>query len=85
MSRTILLVDDDRRLRDLLKDYLNEKNLKVFTCKDLIEADKVKLIVIPPIDAVNYGRTVGYDIIEHLPTNDIKQITATKIRKKLKL
>ena len=30
MSRTILLVDDDRRLRDLLKDYLNEKNLKVF-------------------------------------------------------
>jgi|TARA_Y100001963_G_C6765091_1_gene441764 cytidyltransferase-like protein len=53
--------------------------------KDLIEEDKVKLIVIPPIDSVNYGRTVGYDIIEHLPPNDIKQITATKIRKKLKL
>ena len=41
MSRTILLVDDDRRLRDLLKDYLNEKNLKVFTCEDFIEAKEV--------------------------------------------
>ena len=41
MSRTILLVDDDRRLRDLLKDYLNEKNLQVFTCQDFIEAKEV--------------------------------------------
>ena len=41
MSRTILLVDDDLRLRDLLKDYLNEKNLQVFTCQDFIEAKEV--------------------------------------------
>ena len=41
MSRTILLVDDDLRLRDLLKDYLNEKNLQVFTCEDFIEAKEV--------------------------------------------
>ena len=41
MSRTILLVDDDRRLRDLLKDYLNEKKLQVFTCQDFIEAKEV--------------------------------------------
>ena len=41
MSRTILLVDDDRRLRDLLKDYLNEKNLQVFTCQDFKEAKEV--------------------------------------------
>ena len=41
MSRTILLVDDDNRLRDLLKDYLNEKNLQVFTCEDFIEAKEV--------------------------------------------
>ena len=41
MSRTILLVDDDHRLRDLLKDYLNEKNLQVFTCQDFIEAKEV--------------------------------------------
>ena len=41
MSKTILLVDDDHRLRDLLKDYLNEKNLQVFTCQDFIEAKEV--------------------------------------------
>ena len=41
MNRTILLVDDDHRLRDLLKDYLNEKNLQVFTCQDFIEAKEV--------------------------------------------
>ena len=41
MSKAILLVDDDQRLRDLLKDYLNEKNLQVFTCQDFIEAKEV--------------------------------------------
>ena len=41
MSKTILLVDDDHRLRDLLKDYLHEKNLQVFTCEDFIEAKEV--------------------------------------------
>ena len=42
MNKTILLVDDDQRLRDLLKDYLSEKNLKVFTCGDFLEAKEVE-------------------------------------------
>jgi len=41
MNSTILLVDDDHRLRDLLKDYLSEKDLKVFTCQDFTEAKEV--------------------------------------------
>ena len=41
MNRNILLVDDDHRLRDLLKDYLSEKNLKIFTCQDFAEAKAV--------------------------------------------
>tara|TARA_R110001592_G_scaffold314659_1_gene590355 strand:+ start:2229 stop:2582 length:354 start_codon:yes stop_codon:yes gene_type:complete len=53
--------------------------------KSLIEEGKVKTIIIPPIDSINYGRTVGYDIIEHTPPEKINQISATKIRKKLKL
>jgi len=53
--------------------------------KSLIEEGKVKTIIIPPIDSVNYGRTVGYDIVEHTPPEKIKQISATKIRKNLKL
>ena len=42
----------------------------------------VKVISIPPVESVNYGRDVGYDIIEHTPPADIKKISATKIRKK---
>ena len=41
MSKTILLVDDDQRLRDLLKDYLTEKKLDIFTCQDFLEAKEV--------------------------------------------
>lgn len=50
---------------------------------DLISLDKVKVIIIPDIESVNYGRGVGYDIIEHKPPNVIKKISATEIRKKL--
>ena len=28
----------------------------------------------------NYGRTVGYEVIEHVPPKDIGEISATKIR-----
>ena len=41
MKKTILLVDDDQRLRGLLKDYLNEKNFQVFTSEDFIEAKEI--------------------------------------------
>lgn len=51
---------------------------------DLIKQKKVKVIIIPDIESVNYGRGVGYDIIEHIPPKNIGNISATKIRKKLK-
>tara|TARA_B100002019_G_C21145138_1_gene535277 strand:+ start:40 stop:369 length:330 start_codon:yes stop_codon:yes gene_type:complete len=51
--------------------------------KDLIDAEKVKVIIIPDIESVNYGRGVGYEIIEHVPPTDIGEISATKIREKL--
>jgi len=38
IKKSILLVDDDQRLRELLKDYLNEKNFQVFTSEDFDEA-----------------------------------------------
>ena len=41
----------------------------------------VKVISIPPIESINYGRDVGYGVIEHIPPEDIKNISATKIRK----
>ncbi len=41
MNKAILLVDDDQRLRDLLKDYLSEKNLSIFTSQDFEEAKEI--------------------------------------------
>ena len=41
MNKTILLVDDDQRLRDLLKNYLKEKNLKIYTSQDFLEAKEI--------------------------------------------
>ena len=40
-KKSILLVDDDQRLRELLKDYLSEKNFQVFTSEDFDEAKEI--------------------------------------------
>jgi nicotinamide mononucleotide adenylyltransferase len=70
---------DDKNPYDPLDVKINlEKELK-----DLISSQKVKVIIIPDIESVNYGRGVGYDIIEHVPPQNIGDISATKIRKKL--
>ncbi len=47
---------------------------------DLVANGQVKVIIIPDIESINYGRGVGYDIIEHIPPTEIKEISATKIR-----
>jgi cytidyltransferase-like protein len=51
---------------------------------ELITNETVKVIIIPDIDAVCYGRGVGYDIIEFVPPQDIHDISATKIREQLR-
>ncbi|MEK9767559.1 MAG: cytidyltransferase [Betaproteobacteria bacterium] len=51
---------------------------------DLIKWERVKVIIIPDIESVNYGRGVGYEIIEHFPPEDVKKISATEIRSKMK-
>tara|TARA_B110000008_G_C16709675_1_gene460277 strand:+ start:488 stop:727 length:240 start_codon:yes stop_codon:yes gene_type:complete len=50
---------------------------------DLILSNRVKVIIIPDVESVNYGRGVGYDIIEHVPPKKVGDISATEIRKKL--
>jgi nicotinamide mononucleotide adenylyltransferase len=52
--------------------------------EDLITEGRIKIIKIPDIESINYGRGVGYDIIEHTPPSDIEIISATKIREKMK-
>lgn len=51
---------------------------------DLIEAGRVRVMIIPDIESVNFGRGVGYDIIEHEPPTEVKEISATKIREQMR-
>ena len=51
---------------------------------DLLNEGKVKLMIIPDIESINYGRGVGYEVNEHVPPQDIHDISATKIREKMK-
>lgn len=43
-------------------------------------SDKLFISIIPDIESVNYGRGVGYDVINHHPPADIELISGTKIR-----
>ena len=51
---------------------------------ELIQEGRVKIIIIPDIESVNIGRGVGYDVIEHIPPDDLLCISATKIREQMK-
>lgn len=55
------------------KEYENE-----------IKENRVRVIVIPDICSVEFGRGVGYDIIEHIPPTEISEISATKVREQLR-
>lgn len=50
----------------------------------LVGDERVKVIIIPDIESVNFGRGVGYDIIEHIPPTEVSEISATKIREQMK-
>lgn len=45
---------------------------------------QVRVIIIPDISSVEFGRGVGYDIIEHIPPQEIHDISATKIREEMR-
>ena len=52
--------------------------------KDLLHEGRIKIIKIPDIESINYGRGVGYDVIEHVPPTEINEVSATKIRAQMK-
>ena len=61
----------------IMKNILEEMNLE-------FESGKLKVIIIPDISGVHFGRGVGYDIVEHIPPAEIADISATKIREQMK-
>ena len=50
---------------------------------ELIQEGKLRIIKIPDIESINYGRDVGYEVIEHIPPSKVKKISATKIREEM--
>ena len=45
----------------------------------MVKSNRIKVIIIPDIESVNYGRGVGYDVIEHKPPKEIGEISIGKI------
>lgn len=73
-------------IRDLKPDENNpmsavevEHDLKKIYWRYLSD-EKIKIMIIPDIQSVTFGRTVGYDITEFVPPEEVEQISATKIR-----
>ena len=52
--------------------------------QELVESGRLRIITIPDIESINIGRGVGYDVIEHIPPQEIHDISATKIREQMK-
>ena len=73
-------------IRDIEPDEKNpfspedvRKNILDHYSEEVIQG-KVKIMVIPDICSIEFGRGVGYDIIERIPPIEIGEISATKIR-----
>lgn len=52
--------------------------------EELVETGRLRIIIIPDIESINIGRGVGYDVIEHIPPQEVHDISATKIREQMK-
>lgn len=84
------ILDEGGRVCIAVRDgEVNEKN--PFTTREVFENiskeywdnENVQVIIVPDISSVNFGRGVGYDIIEHIPPTEVAQISATKIREEM--
>ena len=74
-------------VRDVVPDEKNpftsiqvKENIEQF----YLSNPKVKVVIIPDICSVEFGRGVGYDIIERIPPQEVHDISATKIREQMK-
>jgi len=84
-------MDEDKNVLICIRDTQpDEKN--PFTAQQVLEnitefyqnEPRVTVMIIPDICSIEFGRGVGYDIIEHVPPTAIGEISATKIREQMK-
>ncbi len=66
--------EDNKYTCEEVYDYITEE------MSDYINIGKVKVMIMPDIESVNYGRDVGYEIIEHKPPENIKKIKGRELR-----
>ena len=75
-------------VRDIEPDEKNpfttEQTVSMIEKYHAAKGDDVKVMIIPDIESVNYGRFVGYEINEFTPPKDIGGISATGIRNCIK-
>jgi len=77
-------------VRDIEPDEKNpfttEQTVKMIEKYHKEKGDDVKVMIIPDIESVNYGRGVGYEINEYTPPSNSKEsfISATVIRESIK-
>tara|TARA_B100000212_G_scaffold90759_1_gene66645 strand:+ start:31422 stop:31775 length:354 start_codon:yes stop_codon:yes gene_type:complete len=81
-NKVCIAVMDIHELEPENNPYSYDEVSKRITSLMLNEFNSGEIIIIkiPPINSINYGRDVGYKLIEHKPPSDIKKISATKIR-----
>jgi cytidyltransferase-like protein len=74
-------------VRDIKPDdknpFTTEQTVSMIQKYHQSKGDDVIVIIIPDIESVNYGRGVGYEINEFIPTEEISFISATKIRQSI--
>lgn len=73
----------------MIRDCPTDDNnpLPAAAVQDLIDmryGRAVKTMIIPDIVSVNYGRGVGYYVNEHEPPADVRSVSATWLRGRLK-
>lgn len=71
-------------IRDVNEEFISPDQVKKLIEKVYSGNNLVKVIIIPDICSVNFGRDVGYEINEIEVEEDIKKISGTLIRKLIK-
>ena len=75
-------------VRDIAPDTKNpfttEQTVEMIEKYHLAKGHDVRVIIIPDMESVNFGRGVGYEINEFAPPENIGWISATGIRNSIK-